>query len=102
MGEGAKIIVTGDVTQVDLPRSKDSGLVGAARFLKDIPGIAFVELDASDVVRHPLVREILAAYEKEELRREEEQARIDAERAERRRQRSAAHLPAPTDPAQPD
>jgi phosphate starvation-inducible PhoH-like protein len=64
MGPSAKFIVTGDTTQVDLPRNQPSGLIQATRLLKGIEGIEFVNLDASDVVRHRLVREIIGAYQK--------------------------------------
>jgi phosphate starvation-inducible protein PhoH and related proteins len=64
MGPSAKFIVTGDTTQVDLPRNQPSGLIQATRILKGIEGIEFVTLDATDVVRHRLVREIIGAYHK--------------------------------------
>ena len=64
MGPSAKFIVTGDMTQVDLPVKQPSGLIQATRILKDIKGIDFIYLDASDVVRHRLVRDIIKAYEK--------------------------------------
>ncbi len=63
MGPSAKFIVTGDATQIDLPRNQPSGLVQATRLLKNIEGISFVYLDASDVVRHRLVRDIIYAYD---------------------------------------
>ncbi len=63
MGFGSKVIVTGDITQVDLPRGKRSGLIDALRILKGIEGIAFCELSDRDVVRHPLVRRIVNAYD---------------------------------------
>lgn len=66
MGPESKMMITGDITQIDLPRSQRSGLKDAYRMLRNIDGIKFIELDASDVVRHPLVVEILKAYEKEE------------------------------------
>ncbi len=62
MGPSAKFIVTGDTTQVDLPKYQPSGLVQATRLLKGIEGIEFVMLDATDVVRHRLVRDIIHAY----------------------------------------
>jgi phosphate starvation-inducible PhoH-like protein len=65
IGANAKAIITGDVTQVDLPRNQKSGLKTAARILQNIDGIAHVELDEDDVVRHKLVKNILRAYEKE-------------------------------------
>jgi Phosphate starvation-inducible protein PhoH, predicted ATPase len=62
MGVNSKIIVTGDLTQIDLPGNEESGLVQAVRILKGVPGIAFVEFTEQDVVRHPLVRDIIRAY----------------------------------------
>ncbi len=64
MGFGSKIIVTGDITQIDLPRGKRSGLVDAMRILDGVGGIAFCRLTDSDVVRHPLVRKIVNAYDR--------------------------------------
>ncbi|PWM72654.1 MAG: phosphate starvation-inducible protein PhoH [Bacillota bacterium] len=66
LGEGSKMVITGDVTQIDLPEGKKSGLKHAAEILKDIEGISVVRLTARDVVRHPLVCSIVAAYEKKE------------------------------------
>lgn len=66
MGPESKMIITGDVSQIDLPRSQKSGLVDVYKKLRDIKGISFIELDGSDVVRHPLVVEILKAYDKAE------------------------------------
>ncbi len=63
MGKSAKFVITGDVTQVDLPRSQPSGLIKAMNALKDVEGIGCVELDGRDVVRHPLVNKILEAFE---------------------------------------
>ncbi len=63
MGPNAKVIVTGDITQVDLPKHQPSGLVQASRLLSAIAGIAFVKLDSSDVVRHRLVKDIIEAYD---------------------------------------
>ncbi len=65
MGPHARFIVTGDDTQVDLPRKEDSGLLQAMKILKDINGIAFVIFDERDVLRHRLVKSIIAAYGKE-------------------------------------
>ncbi|MFT7590772.1 MAG: phosphate starvation-inducible PhoH-like protein [bacterium] len=64
MGPNAKMVVTGDMSQIDLPRNQQSGLHGAIHMLKDIKGIAVVELDIMDVVRHKLVKEIIKAYDK--------------------------------------
>ena len=66
MGEGSKMIITGDVTQTDLPQGKTSGLVHAVKILKNIEGIAIVNFTFKDVVRHPLVMEIIKAYGKDE------------------------------------
>ncbi len=62
MGKSSKFIVTGDITQIDLPRQKQSGLLQAEKLLKDIKGIEFIYLDKSDVVRHKLVTKIIEAY----------------------------------------
>lgn len=62
MGPSAKFIVTGDITQIDLPARQPSGLVQAIKLLKNIKGINFITLDETDVVRHRLVREIIQAY----------------------------------------
>ncbi len=64
MGPSAKFIVTGDVTQIDLPRNQPSGLIQAIKILPTIRGIDFIYLDAQDVVRHRLVKEIIEAYNK--------------------------------------
>jgi phosphate starvation-inducible PhoH-like protein len=64
IGIGAKAVVTGDVTQIDLPRGQKSGLAEARRILAEVRGLAFTDFDATDVVRHPLVARIVDAYEK--------------------------------------
>ncbi len=64
MGRNSKLIITGDITQIDLPRRTDSGLVQIQEVLKGIQGIAFVYFDKGDVVRHRLVAEIIDAYER--------------------------------------
>lgn len=64
MGFGSKMIITGDITQVDLPLGKASGLTDAMHILKNVDGIAFCKLRDTDVVRHPLVRKIVNAYDK--------------------------------------
>ncbi len=79
MGFDSKVVVTGDITQVDLPGHKSSGLIEVQNILKDVPGLAFVYFDETDVVRHELVQKIIGAY-----------ARFKEER-ERRRQESAAN-----------
>lgn len=65
MGEGSRMMITGDLTQVDLPDGKVSGLTHAARILKGVEGIAVCRLTDKDVVRHPLVMRIIRAYERE-------------------------------------
>ena len=73
MGNGSKIIVTGDVTQTDLPKKTRSGLVDAVERLSDIDHIAVVYLDESDIVRHPLVQQVVRAFEEEKPRRKKDQ-----------------------------
>ena len=63
MGFGSKMVITGDVTQIDLPNPKQSGLTDAIKILKDIEQIAFCNFDAQDVVRHQLVKNIVRAYD---------------------------------------
>jgi phosphate starvation-inducible PhoH-like protein len=71
MGLGSKAVITGDVTQVDLPKHQKSGLVEAQQVLKDIRGIAFTRFLSEDVVRHPLVQRIVNAYEKHDKHKQE-------------------------------
>jgi len=66
IGFGSRAVVTGDITQTDLPRGKESGLKQVGRVLRDVPGIAFIHFGAEDVVRHPLVQKIVSAYAREE------------------------------------
>ncbi len=70
LGDGSKMVVTGDITQIDLPRSKTSGLVQAHQILADVPGIETFIFGPSDVVRHPLVLRILEAYDRHRTRNE--------------------------------
>jgi phosphate starvation-inducible PhoH-like protein len=72
MGTGSKIIVTGDITQVDLPKQTRSGLTDAIQRLCDIDRIAIVYLDENDIVRHPLVQQVVRAYEEERPRKRKE------------------------------
>ena len=65
MGMNCKMIITGDMTQIDLPHSTQSGLVNARKILKDVKGISFIETDKGDIVRHKLVTRIVEAYEKQ-------------------------------------
>ncbi|MBQ8051705.1 MAG: PhoH family protein [Bacteroidaceae bacterium] len=67
MGMNTKMVITGDMTQIDLPHSTQSGLVNAIHVLKDIQGISFIEMDKGDIVRHRLVTRIVEAYEKQTL-----------------------------------
>lgn len=71
IGANAKAIITGDKTQIDLPKNMKSGLEKAERILSKVDGIGFIKLDESDVVRHRLVKLIIKAYEKEQEREEE-------------------------------
>lgn len=64
MGENAKFIVTGDITQIDLPKKNDSGLIMALEILTNINGIVSIVFDQRDIVRHPLVKSIVDAYDK--------------------------------------
>ncbi|MCK5078924.1 MAG: PhoH family protein, partial [Bacteroidales bacterium] len=62
MGRSSKFIVTGDITQIDLPPKQESGLIHAARILKETKGIGFIYLNENDIIRHKLVIKIIAAY----------------------------------------
>lgn len=62
MGNGSKMIITGDVTQIDLPQKAHSGLIHAVKVLSDVPEIGFIHFGDEDVVRHPLVKKIVSAY----------------------------------------
>lgn len=66
LGFGSKMVITGDISQIDLPRGKESGLKITEKILSDVNGISFVYLQRTDVVRHPLVQKIIDAYDKEE------------------------------------
>ena len=73
LGFGSKVIITGDITQIDLPRGRFSGLAQMGTILKDVPGIGFTYFTDQDVVRHPLVQKIIrayVAYEQEQKRSE--------------------------------
>ena len=75
MGMNTKMIVTGDMTQIDLPSSQTSGLVQALRILKGVKGISFIELNQKDIVRHKLVTRIVEAYDKYEKEQKAERER---------------------------
>jgi phosphate starvation-inducible PhoH-like protein len=83
IGANAKAIITGDLTQVDLPRHQRSGLAKASRILKNVDGIGYIELDEEDVVRHRLVKAIIKAYNKEGEREAEQEEADQAERKQR-------------------
>lgn len=80
LGMNAKMIITGDITQIDLPHSQVSGLVQALKVLRDVPGIGKVQFDKKDIVRHHLVQRIVEAYEKHD----EEMKALRKEEAERK------------------
>ena len=69
LGFGSRAVVTGDATQIDLPKGQASGLIAARRILTGVKGLSFTEFDSGDVIRHPLIARIVEAYER--------QARID-------------------------
>ncbi len=73
MGASAKFIITGDSTQIDLPRNQPSGLLQAMRILKNTSGISFVMLQGEDVIRHPLVRSILTKYDSFQVEKEKQE-----------------------------
>jgi len=66
IGFGSKAVITGDITQVDLPRDKTSGLRHALKILSDIEGVGITQFQKGDIVRHPLVKKIVHAYEEDE------------------------------------
>ncbi len=66
LGFDSKMVITGDRSQVDLPRGSESGLISSEKILKDVRGVEFIYLEQADVVRHPLVAKIIDAYEKNE------------------------------------
>ncbi len=70
LGYGSKAVITGDITQIDLPEGKKSGLKTVTKILKDVEGIGFMFFDTSDIVRHKLVQEIIKAYEKFEEKKQ--------------------------------
>jgi phosphate starvation-inducible PhoH-like protein len=73
LGFNSKAVITGDITQIDLPNARRSGLLEAIDILKGVPGLAFVHFDESDVVRHHLVQRIIRAYDEHKARLAEEQ-----------------------------
>ncbi len=79
LGFHSKAVVTGDVTQVDLPQGRTSGLSHARRILEGVEGIAFCTFSEVDVVRHPLVQEVIRAYERSDAESQAEAARTEAQ-----------------------
>jgi phosphate starvation-inducible PhoH-like protein len=72
MGKNAKFIVTGDITQIDLPDRRDSGLLRAVDLLQNINGISLVYFDSRDIIRHKLVKYIVEAYGREDVKANDE------------------------------
>ncbi|HEX3731268.1 MAG TPA: PhoH family protein, partial [Opitutaceae bacterium] len=64
LGEDSRMVVTGDITQIDLPRSKPSGLLEVGNVLREVPGVDFHTFSGADIVRHPLVQRIVEAYDR--------------------------------------
>ena len=92
MGKEAKFVVTGDGSQVDLPRNQRSGLLDALRLLKDVEGIATIKLTGMDVIRHRLVGTIIDRFEADDAKRNEEaEARKEAKRAARELREAQRH-----------
>ena len=85
IGFGTKAVVTGDITQIDLPRGAKSGLTQIMHILKDVEGIGFTQFANKDVVRHPLVQRIVDAYDKHEA----EVANFKAEKEAKFREQQA-------------
>jgi len=80
IGFGSKVVITGDITQIDLPKREQSGLVEAIKVLRGIEGISFVWFKEEDVVRHPIVARIIKAYEEFERSKEEQSTGKEGER----------------------
>lgn len=85
LGMNAKMIITGDITQIDLPPSQLSGLKHALRILKGVEGIGHIEFDKGDIVRHKLVQRIVDAYEKEDKREKRLEKKSDTESGRERK-----------------
>jgi phosphate starvation-inducible PhoH-like protein len=98
LGYGSKAVVTGDITQVDLPTGRGSGLIEVQKVLRGVEGVSFCLFSEVDVVRHPLVQEVVRAYESYDAER---RARADAAKAEREAARSGRTPPGGEDDAAP-
>jgi len=92
MGFNSKCVVTGDITQIDLPNSRRSGLVEAADILRNVNGISFVYFDQSDVVRHHLVQRIINAYEENKSRQQQMPLALDEQAGARAEERESTLL----------
>ena len=79
LGFNSKAVITGDITQIDLPNARRSGLLEATEVLKSVEGLAFVHFDEGDVVRHHLVQRIVRAYDEHKVRVAEQQMLLLAE-----------------------
>jgi phosphate starvation-inducible PhoH-like protein len=88
IGPNAKAIITGDPTQVDLPKNQQSGLFKATRLLKNIDGISYIELGEEDVVRHRLVKAIIKAYNKEDEKNSRENKQHEANKLDEKNNKS--------------
>lgn len=84
IGANAKAIITGDITQIDLPKNMKSGLAKAERILNKIEGIGFIKLDETDVVRHRLVKMIIRAYDKAQEQEEKQEEELKEIRRKQR------------------
>lgn len=81
LGFGSKMVITGDTSQVDLPRGTRSGLLSAQRILTDVDDIGMITFGSEDVIRHKLVRRIVDAYDADDAERERQSAQRRAERS---------------------
>lgn len=86
LGEGSKMVLTGDVTQIDLPHAQDSGLERCAEILKSVDNIAIMRLNNRDVIRHKLVRDIVAAFERADKLKNEKKNRTKTEKNKKKTQ----------------
>ena len=84
LGFNSKAVITGDVTQIDLPSARRSGLIEAVEILQSVNGLAFVHFDESDVVRHHLVQRIIRAYDEHKARLAEQQLSLLEPKSESR------------------
>jgi len=102
LGFNSKAVITGDITQIDLPSARRSGLIEAVEILKSVNGLAFVHFDESDVVRHHLVQRIIRAYDEHKVRLAEQQLSLlepksGAPQADIAEPPRPASLPGPTE-----